>query len=116
MLKYTLLTIKGNADRTNTAAIISLLLSLDDKSTLDTLDSSSSLPLHLLNAKAAYIDENATEARKNVLKCIKIYLDSRPKEKEGFLVGIRSCPEYVGDVAVIHPGVQGMLNMKITSR
>lgn len=110
------LTSKGNADRTNTPAIISLLLSLDDKSQLDVPDSDSSLPLHLLNAKAALIEENNPTARDNVLNCIKIYLQSKPKLRSDFLVGIRNMPEWLSDVAVIHPTVQTMLNTKITSR
>lgn len=107
---------QGNADRPNTPAIIQTLLSLDDKSLLDVPDSDSCLPLHLLNAKAELIEETNESAREHVLECIKIYLDSKPKLRSEFLVGIRSMPEWLNDVASIHPTVQTMLNTKITSR
>lgn len=107
---------KGNADRTNSPAIVQHLLSLDDKSLLDTPDSDSCLPLQLLNAKAELIEDTDETARENVLNCVKFYLESKPKLRSEFLVAIRSMPEWLGDVAVIHPTVQTMLNTKITSR
>ena len=107
---------KGNADRTNSPAIVQHLLSLDDKSLLDTPDSDSCLPLQLLNAKAALIEETDETARENVINCVKFYLEGKPKLRSEFLVAIRSMPEWLGDVAVIHPTVQTMLNTKITSR
>lgn len=97
---------KGNADRTNTPAIVQTLLSLDDKGQLDTLDSDSSLPLHLLNAKAEYIEETNELARENILNSIKIYLGSKPKMRSELFVAIRNMPEWAKDAAVIHPTVQ----------
>jgi hypothetical protein len=107
---------QGNADRANTPSIIETLLSLDDKSQLDILDSDSCLPLHLLSAKAELVDEKNETGRENILNCLKIYLDSKPKLRSVFLVGIRGLPEWLRDVAVQHPTVQTMLNTKITSR
>ncbi|KAL3789281.1 hypothetical protein HJC23_000347 [Cyclotella cryptica] len=106
----------GNADRTNTPAIVQTLLSLDDKGQLDTLDSDSCLPLHLLNAKAEYIEETNELARENILNCVKIYLGTKPKMRNELFVGILNMPEWVKDAAVIHPTVQTMLNTKISSR
>lgn len=107
---------QGNADRANTPSIIETLLSLDDKSQLDILDSDSCLPLHLLSAKAELVEETNETGRENVLNCVNIYLDSSPKLRSVFLVGIRNLPDWLRDVAVIHPTVQTMLNTKITSR
>lgn len=107
---------QGNADRTNAPAIVEALLSVDEKSQLDNADLDSCIPLHLLNAKAELLEESNEIGRENVLSCIKIYFESKPKIRSDFLVGIRNMPEWLSDEAVIHPTVQTMLNTKITSR
>eukprot|EP00578_Thalassiosira_sp_NH16_P023365 CAMPEP_0181096198 /NCGR_PEP_ID=MMETSP1071-20121207/10906_1 /TAXON_ID=35127 /ORGANISM="Thalassiosira sp., Strain NH16" /LENGTH=846 /DNA_ID=CAMNT_0023178593 /DNA_START=103 /DNA_END=2643 /DNA_ORIENTATION=+ len=105
----------GNADRENSPKLVQMLLNLNP-ATMDRVDAEKNLPLHLLSTKAEGIEESKYEVRDTVEKCLEIYLGAGPKTSIGFLTGIQKMPEWLQDVAVIHPTVQTMLNTKISSR
>jgi len=105
----------GNADRPNSPKVVQLLLDLCPGS-MDRFDSEKNLPLHLLSAKAESVEESEFLTRDSVKKNLNIYLNSKPKTSTEFLTGIQNMPEWLRDVAVIHPTVQEMLNNKISSR
>lgn len=106
----------GNADRPNSPNVIKLLLELLDSGGMDVLDEENNIPLHLLSTKAQTVDESNIDARDNIEKCLEIYLKSSEKTSIEFLTCIQNMPEWLRDVAVIHPTVQTMLNTKISSR
>lgn len=105
----------GNADRENSPAAVKLLLELSP-STMDRVDAEKNLPLHLLSTKAESIDESQYRTRETIRKCMDAYLRAGPKTSIEFLTGIQQMPEWLRDIAVIHPTVQTMLNTKISSR
>ena len=105
----------GNADRPNSPKVVKLLLELSP-ATMSQIDSEKNLPLHLLSTKAASVEEDKFQAMDTIGKCMDIYLKAGPKTSIEFLTGIQNCPEWLRDIAVIHPTVQTMLNTKISSR
>mmetsp|Transcript_17798 Transcript_17798/g.37141 ORF Transcript_17798/g.37141 Transcript_17798/m.37141 type:complete len:913 (-) Transcript_17798:754-3492(-) len=105
----------GNADRANSPSLVEMLIE-QCPGTMDAVDAENHLPLHLLSAKAATVDESKLEQRDTIQKCLDIYLKADPKPSIEFLTGIQKMPEWLRDVAVIHPTVQTALNSKISSR
>jgi len=80
------------------------------------MDAEKNLPLHLLSTKAESVEEDKFQMRDTIGKCLDIYLKANPKTSIEFLTGIQKMPEWLRDIAVIHPTVQTMLNAKISSR
>ncbi|KAL7472208.1 hypothetical protein ACHAXS_012526 [Conticribra weissflogii] len=105
----------GNADRANSPQLVEMLIE-QCPATMDAVDAENHLPLHLLSAKAATVEESRLEQRDTIEKCLDIYLKANPKPSIEFLTGIQKLPEWLRDVAVIHPTVQTALNSKISSR
>jgi len=105
----------GNADRENSPHVVKLLLELSP-ACMDQIDAEKNLPLHLLSTKSESVDESEFETRDSIEKCLDIYLKAGPKTTTEFLTGIQNMPEWLRDLAVIHPAVQTMLNTKISSR
>ena len=105
----------GNADRENSPNVVEMLLELSP-GCRDRMDAEKNLPLHLLSTKAESAEESDFETRDTMRKCLDIYLRSEPETSIEFLTGIQKMPEWLKDVAVIHPTVQNMLNTKISSR
>jgi len=105
----------GNADRENSPHVVKLLLELTP-GCMDQIDAEKNLPLHLLSTKAASVEESKFKERDTIQKCLDIFLRAKPKTSIEFLTGIQKMPEWLRDIAVIHPTVQTMLNTKISSR
>jgi len=105
----------GNADRENSPHVVKLLLELSPGG-MDQIDADKNLPLHLLSTKAESVEEDKFETRDTIEKCLDIYLSANLKTSIEFLTGIQKMPEWLRDIAVIHPTVQTMLNTKISSR
>ncbi|KAL7536478.1 hypothetical protein ACHAXR_007201 [Thalassiosira sp. AJA248-18] len=105
----------GNADRENSPHVVKLLLELSPGG-MDQIDAEKNLPLHLLSTKAESVGEEKFHTRDTIQKCLDIYLKTKPKTSIEFLTGIQKMPEWLRDIAVIHPTVQTMLNAKISSR
>jgi len=105
----------GNADRDNSPHVVKLLLELSP-GCMDQIDSEKNLPLHLLSTKAESVDESQFKTRDTIQDCLDTYLKVNPKTSIEFLTGIQAMPEWLRDIAVIHPTVQTMLNVKISSR
>lgn len=105
----------GNADRENSPKVIKLLLDLSP-GRMDQMDAEMNLPLHLLSTKAESVEESEFRMRDTIKKSLDVYLKANPKTSIEFLTGIKKMPEWLQEVAVIHPIVQTMLNAKISSR
>mmetsp|Transcript_16091 Transcript_16091/g.34795 ORF Transcript_16091/g.34795 Transcript_16091/m.34795 type:complete len:875 (-) Transcript_16091:338-2962(-) len=105
----------GNADRENSPKVVKLLLELSP-GRMDQMDAEKNLPLHLLSTKAESVEESKFHTRDTIQKCLDIYLKANPKTSIEFLTGIQKMPEWLREIAVIHPTVQTMLNTKISSR
>ncbi|KAL7542183.1 hypothetical protein ACHAWF_007110 [Thalassiosira exigua] len=107
----------GNADRKNSPEVVKLLLELnDDPGVIVQKDSEKNLPLHLISTKAESINEEDIQTQTTMCKCMDIYLKAKPKTCTELLTAIQNMPEWLQDVAVVHPTVQTMLNTKISSR
>lgn len=105
----------GNADRENSPKVVELLLELSPGG-INALDSEKNLPLHLLSTKAESVDEEKFEEVDAIAACLDHYLKAEPKASIPLLTGIQNMPEWLRDIAVVHPTVQTMLNVKISSR
>lgn len=80
-------------------------------------DSDGNLPLHLLNigVMGADLDENQEKLRQ-LSECLKLYLDAEPHVSTDFLAALQTLPDLLRDVAVVHPYVRNILNVKIIQR
>lgn len=105
----------GNAHREHSPEVVQLLLDLNPAG-VNVLDSEKNLPLNLLSSKAESVEANQIKTRDSVKKCLNFYLKAKPNTSIEFLSAIQKMPEWVRDIAVIHPTVQTMLNVKISSR
>ena len=105
----------GNADRENSPQAVKLLLDLVPGG-IDKIDAEKNLPLHLLSTKAESVEELQFQSRDHMKKCLDIYLKAKPKTSIELVTCIQKMPEWLRDVAVIHPTIQTMLNTKISSR
>eukprot|EP00985_Skeletonema_marinoi_P022421 scaffold14308_cov138-Skeletonema_marinoi.AAC.5 len=105
----------GNAHRDNSPEVVKLLLDLHPAG-VNVMDVEKNLPLNLLSSKAESVEQNQIKTRDCVKKCLNLYLKAKPSTCIEFLTAIQKMPEWVRDIAVIHPTVQTMLNVKISSR
>mmetsp|Transcript_50526 Transcript_50526/g.152217 ORF Transcript_50526/g.152217 Transcript_50526/m.152217 type:complete len:851 (-) Transcript_50526:98-2650(-) len=106
----------GNADRPASPAVVRLLLSQNREVVNATDKEGGQLPLHLLATRANTLNEGQKPERDNAEKCLLLYLGAEPKPTADFLTALQALPDWLGERAVVHPIVQGLLNEKISQR
>lgn len=99
--------VRGSPDR------VKLLIGTDTNVANKT-NSDGTLPLHSL--ELASRASNLGEGQENVIKCLKIYLDAKPRPNADFLTGLQKLPVWLKNKAVVNDYVKIMLNEKIAKR
>lgn len=105
----------SNAGRKTVPAAVRLLVSLN-RDIVNAIDNGP-VPLRVLAEYAATIkreDENREEKRESVFRCLDYLLKAEPEPTAGFLTALQSLPDWLSERAVVMPGVQILLNEKIS--
>ena len=106
----------GNCDRPASPAVVRLLIT-QNRNVVNATEESGLLPLDLLATRALNLNEaTQKEQCENAEKCLTLYLEAEPRPTASFLTALQALPEWLADRAVVHPIVQGLLNLKISSR
>jgi len=117
-----------NADNSESPQRVQLLVDQDPNSTVslqprrylarvvDMADNDGSLPIQQLSAKAVELEEQNEIGRENVIKCLNIYLNTKPLATAKFLTGLQTLPKWLKDTAVVNANVKTILNKKIAKR
>jgi ankyrin repeat protein len=113
--------VMANAHSSTSPSVLKLLLSKMDEAGMNASDDDGNLPLQVLGIRASSMEFNGSigeekDSQRNTTKCLKIYLDAKPKKSADFITTLQSLPQWVHDDAVVHPHVKAILNRKISNR
>lgn len=104
----------SNAGRKAAPAAVRLLLTLHKEIINST--GGGPLPLKVLAEYATTVRKDDKAQRQSVLKCLEHLLSFNPDPTADFFTALQSLPDWLQERAVVMPGVQALLNVKIAQR
>jgi len=105
----------SNGDRARAHTILEILMK-KKPSVVNIVDSKQLLPIESLGVRAKGLDLENVEGRKNILRCLSIYLNGALESKTELFHALQSLPDWMKDEAIVRPEVQQMLNKSASER